>query len=310
MVEQFAASAPYAVHSAPETSQIDSIKSPPSSRFAVNQITTNRWSFLDDLFSYRAAGFEAAGLWRPKVVRFGEERAAELVRDLGLCVSSLSWAGGFTGAHGASFFDALDDAREAVRLAGALRAECLVLVSGPLNGHIRRHARRLVADAVKALSEEADEQGVTLALQPMRPELGRNWTFLNALDETLEVIDRSGRHARIAFDVYHLWEEPRLLERIRELAPSVAVVQLSDWCGTPRSEYERGLPGDGLIPLTSIVHAFDAAGYGGYYELAVWSEKLWRSDCSELLEECRARFDVLCRRPVRQQAARQQAARQ
>lgn len=297
------------VRSTVDSVQIDSVKSPRMSRLAVNQITTNRWSLQRDLQSYRDEGFEAAGLWRPKFARFdNEERAVELVRESGLTISSLSFAGGFTGLNGASFFDAVDDARQALQLAGAIGAEYLVLVSGPRRGHIRTHARRLLVDAVKALADDAAEQGVALALLPMSPVVSpvvsSAWSFLNSLDQTLEVIDRSGRGARIAFDVYHLWQEPRLVDRIPELAPYVAVVQLSDWRGAPRSEYDRCRPGDGRIPLTAIVHAFDEAGYGGHYELAIWSDELWKSDYTELLRECRARFDILCRRQVPLQTAR------
>jgi sugar phosphate isomerase/epimerase len=287
------------------TVQNDSVKSPQMSRLSVNQITTIRRSLRDDLQSYREEGFEAAGLWRPKFAQFDdEERAVELVRESGLTVSSLSFAGGFTGLNQASFFDAVDDARHALRLAGALGAECLTLVSGPRRGHVRSHARRLLVDAVKALADDAAEQGVALALEPMSPLVATRWSFLNSLDETLDVIDRSGRGARIAFDVYHLWQEPRIVDRIPELAPHVAVVRLSDWRGTPRSEYDRCLPGNGRIPLTAIVHAFDESGYGGYYELAIWSEELWKSDYTEMLRECRARFDVLCRRQVPLQTVR------
>jgi sugar phosphate isomerase/epimerase len=303
VIEQLTASSTRSPLSARESSPNESVKSPSMSRLAVNQITTQRWSFLEDLITFQAEGFEAAGLWLPKIVEFGEERAVELVRDLGLTVSSLSWAGGFTGAHGASFADSIDDARRALQIAGRLGTECLVLVSGPQAGHIQSHARRLLVDAVKALTEDAADRGVTLALQPMC-SVFRDWSFLQSLDDTLEVIERSGRRARIAFDVYQLWREPRLLERLPELAPYVAVVQLSDCNRPPRSERDRCLPGDGLIPLTAIVRAFDEAGYSGYYELAVWSEELWQSDCRALLRECRSRFDVLCRRPVLLRSAR------
>ena len=67
----------------------------------------------------------------------------------------------------------MDDARQALQLAGAVGAECLVLVSGPRRGHIHSHARRLLVDAVKALAEDAAEQGVALALLPMSPVVGR-----------------------------------------------------------------------------------------------------------------------------------------
>jgi sugar phosphate isomerase/epimerase len=290
--------------SAPEPLANDA-KSPPLSRLAINQITTHRWSFADDLLHYRAEGFEAAGLWRAKVVEFGEERAIELVRDLGMAVSSLAWAGGFTGSDGASFFDAVDDARRAVRLAGRLGAECLVLVSGARTGHIGSHARRLVADAIKALAETAADEQVTLALQPMPPGFQRGWSFVHSIDDALELLDRSRTGAKIAFDVHHLRNEPRLVERIPEIVSQIAVVQLSDGTETSRSELDRCLFGDGHIPLAAITRAFDEAGYAGYYEACLWSEELWRSDYVELLRECRARFDVICRRSVSQPAGRE-----
>jgi sugar phosphate isomerase/epimerase len=312
--EHFAASAQHQVRqtaavgdlrSSVDSVQNDSIKSPSLSRFAVNQITTNRWSLEQDVRTYREQGFDAAGLWRPKFARFDhEERAVELVRESGLTISSLSFAGGFTGLNGASFFDAVDDARQALQLASSVGAECLVLVSGPRRGHILSHARRLLVDAIKALADDAAELGVTLALLPTSPAVASRWSFLSSLDETLGIIDRSGRNARIAFDVYHLWNEPRLVERIPELAPYVAVVQLSDCCGNPRSQYDRSRPGDGLIPLTAIVHAFDEAAYGGYYELTIWSREHWKADYADMLRECRARFDILCRRQVPLQSVR------
>jgi sugar phosphate isomerase/epimerase len=314
VVEHFAASAQRQVsqtvsvgdlRTSVDLVQNDSIKSPSMTRLAVNQITTNRWSLEQDLQFYREEGFEAAGLWRPKFARLeDEDRAIDLVRESGLTISSLSFAGGFTGLNGSSFFDAVDDARQALQLASAVGAECLVLVSGPRRGHIQSHARRLLVDAVKALAEDAAELGVALALLPMSPVVGTDCSFLRSLDETLDVIDRSGRGARIAFDVYHLWQEPRLLERIPEIAPHVAVVQISDSQGTPRSQYDRRRPGDGVIPLTSIVHAFDEAGYGGYYELTIWSRDLWKADYADMLSECRARFDILCRRQVPLQSVR------
>jgi len=276
------------------------------SRFSINQVTTLRWSFEEDLNSFRELGIDAVGLWSPKVNEVGEEKAIELIRDSGLSVSSLSSAGGFTGSDGTSFFDSVDDARRTLRLAGQLGADCLNLVSGARGGHIGSHARPLLVHAVEALADEANEQGVMLALQPMPALFGESTSFLESLDETLEVIEQSGRGvARIAFDVYHLWQEPGLLDRIPEIAPYVGVIQLSDWRSRPRSEFDRCLLGDGRIPLTAITNAFDEAGYCGYYEIRILSEELWQSDYSELLRECQARFDVLCRRQVPLQIAPQ-----
>lgn len=305
MIEQLAAVSACDVSSTSDSVQNDSIKSPSLSRLSINQVTTSRWSFLDDLISFGELGFEAAGMWRPKVAEFGEERAVELVRDLDLAVSSLSWAGGFTGSDGSSFFDAVDDAQCALRLAGQLGAEKLVLVSGGRGGHIDSHARRLVVDALKALAETARELGVALALQPFGDSGADEVSFLRTLDQALDMIEPFDRSvAQIAFDTFHLWREPRLLDRVSDLVPYLGVIQLSDSCKPQGSAPVRCLPGDGQIPLTEIVHAFDEAGYAGYYELAVWSEELWQSDYRDLLVEGRSRFDMYCRRPVSVEALR------
>ncbi len=271
------------------------VKIPSMSRLSISQFTTNRWSFAKDLVAYRELGFEAAGLSRAKVTEFDEASAVGVVRRLGMAVSSLSFAGGFTGANDASFSDAVADARHALHLAAQLGSDSLILVSGPQGHHIASHARRLVIEALKALSADSARTGVALALQPQCDPFCRNESFLKTLDQTIDVIQRSEGRGRIAFDVYQLWREPRLLQRIAEFAPFVAVVQLSDAVRNPRCQYDRRLPGDGQLPLTEIVSAFDEAGYGGYYELAVWSEELWRADYRALLRDCRNRFDVHCR---------------
>lgn len=264
-------------------------------RLAVNQITTYRWSLREDVLHFRQAGYRGIGLWRPKLVEFGEARSVDLLRNTPLTVSSLSWAGGFTGTAGQTFRDALEDARDALRLAGAVNAGCLVIAAGAQAGHIRSHARRLLVEALQALADPAAELGVQLAVQPMHPMFGSPWTFLSDLDETLEIIERCKRpEVGLAFDVYHLWQEPRLLERIREITPRTALVQLNDWQSPPRSELDRCLPGDGEIPLREITAAFADAGYTGWFEMNIWSEELWRSDYMRLLQTCRTRFDAMC----------------
>lgn len=276
--------------------ELDAGRTPSMSRFSMNERTTFRWSLLDDVLAYRGAGIGAIGLWRPKLVEFGEERGVELVRDAGLAVSSLSWAGGFTGAGGHSFAETIDDACEAIRLAGQLNAECLVIVSGAQSRHIASHARRLLLAGLDRLGDLAGEHNLALALQPMHRMFSREWTFLNSLDATLEVLaDCDHPQLKMAFDVYHLWQEPGLIERIPEIVAAIATVQLNDWRDPPRSENDRCLPGDGEIPLTAIVRALIEGGYDGFFEIEIWSEELWGSNYTELLRDCITRFDTFCR---------------
>lgn len=275
---------------------------PPDVRLSMNQITTYRWSLFDDVAAYRDAGIPGIGVWRPKLSEFGEERGVDLLLESGRTVSSLSYVGGFTGDRGLGFHEAMDDARDAIHLAGLLQAECVVVVSGPRALHTARHARRLFVDALKSLGDLAGSERVDLAVLPMHSMFSKDWTFLSTIDDTLEILDRC-RHPRVrmAFDAYHLWQEPGLIERIPALAPRTSVVRLSDWRDPPRCEYDRCLPGDGHIPLADVLRAFNRSGYTGFYEMEIWSEKLWAGDYVKLLEECCERFRTLSgedRRPT------------
>jgi hypothetical protein len=43
-------------------------------RLSMNELTTYRWSFEEDVVNYRAAGISAISVWREKIADFGEER--------------------------------------------------------------------------------------------------------------------------------------------------------------------------------------------------------------------------------------------
>lgn len=135
---------------------------------SMNETTTYRWSFEEDVANYARAGVRAMGVWRHKLSDFGEEKAAELLEESGLRVSHLFWAGGFTGSDGRTFRESVDDGLEAVRTAAEIKAQSLVVYSGSRAGHTFNHARRLLREALKEMAPLAAEQGVWLAVEPDR----------------------------------------------------------------------------------------------------------------------------------------------
>ena len=264
-------------------------------KLSINAVTTYRWSFEEDVVRYSLAGIEAIGLWLPKLLEFGEERAKEFLEEHGLSVSSLSWAGGFTGAFGHELDEVLDETRDLIQLAGWLRAGSLVVVTGPKNNHLNKHANRLLVDSLKELADEAAENDVILSLQPMRPEFARSWTFLHKLDHALEVLDRVNHPAvQLAFDTYHMGHEPGLLKRLPELVPHIGVLQVSDARSEDADEYDRVLPGEGILPVEAIVSGVIDAGYRGFVDYHIWSQDCWRSNDLSWLQRCRDNFGRLC----------------
>ena len=262
---------------------------------SLNQATTLRWSFEEDVVRYRLAGIHTMGVWLPKLLEYGEERGLEWLNENEMSVSSLSYAGGFTGAFGHELEDVLEETRDLIQLAGKLQANSLVVVTGPINNHLTKHATRLVVDSLKELADESADQDVTLSLMPMRKVFCRDWTFLHKLDETLAILDKVNHPAvQLALDIYHLWPEKGLLSMLPELASRVGIVQVSDASPVSAVEYDRVLPGEGVLPVADVLKGLVDAGYRGCVDYQILSKSLWQSVNQDWLQHCRQNFAQLC----------------
>lgn len=263
-------------------------------RLSVNETTTFRWSFEEDVTQYREEGIPAIGVWRRKLSDYGEEKAAELIQETGLRVSHVFWAGGFTGSDGRSFRASVEDAEEALRTAASLKAESLIVYSGARAGHTHNHARRLFREALNELAPLAKETGVALAVEPMHPGCAAEFTFVTSLDDALNLLDAVNHDwVKLVLDTYHLGWDPQLIQRIPELVPRIALVQLGDGKHTPEGDQDRCLLGDGVLPLREIVDALAAAAYNGFYDVELLGEALENVDYRELLKHAKKAFAEL-----------------
>lgn len=254
----------------------------------MSELTTYRWSFEKDVEQYAQAGFEAMAVWRRKLSDFGEEKGADLIADYGLAVSSLLWAGGFTGSDGQSFTENIEDGHAAIDLAGLLRANCLVVHSGSRAGHTRNHARRLLTSALKELLPHAEDAGVVLVLEPMHERCASEWTFLTSIDETMTLVDQfASPRLKVAFNSYCFGCDGATVVTLPHLAPYVGLVQLSDARRDPDREQERCPLGEGIIPLDNIVLALTESGYTGFFEVELMGPEIETADYAELLRASR-----------------------
>jgi len=260
-------------------------------QLSVNETTTFRWSFEEDVTNYAAAGIPAIGVWRQKLSDFGEEKGAELLQESGLKVSHLFWAGGFTGSDGRSFRASVDDAKEALRTASTMKAGNLTVFSGARAGHTHNHARRLFRDALLELAPMAAELQVTLAVEPMHPGCAADFTFLTSLDDVLSLLDAvDSPCVKIVLDTYNLGFDANLVRRIPEIASRIAMVHLGDGRQPPQGEQNRCRLGEGIVPLAAIVDALAAAGYDGFYDVELLGEEFEPSDYGGLLQHAKEAF--------------------
>jgi sugar phosphate isomerase/epimerase len=90
----------------------------------------------------------------------------------------------------------------------------------------------------------------------------------------------------VAVDVYHLWWDPDLekeIERCGRLGNLLAF-HVSDW-KTPTVDflYDRGIMGEGCIPLRKIRTWVENAGFKGFIEVEIFSKIYWQENQAEYL---------------------------
>lgn len=261
-------------------------------RLSISELTTLRWTLEEDLERYAELGIRAIGVWRQKLLDAGEEKGIELIAESGLAVSSLQWAGGFTGSDGRTHNESVADARHAILLAEELRAGCLIVHSGSRAAHTQNHARRLLRQALDKLLPIAEERGVTLALEPMVGGCGADWTFLSCLGETLRLIgDCASPSLKLVLDTYYWGHEPSAIGQLAELVPHLALVQLGDSREPPQGETNRCPLGAGILPLREIVQTLSSSGYDGDFEVELMGEELEAHDYLELIRQSKRSFE-------------------
>lgn len=244
-------------------------------RIAVSEFSTLKWAFEEDVAGFGALGFGAIGVCRQKLADYGVEKGAELLIERAMQVSSLQWAGGFTGADGRSFVEAVEDAQSAVYEAALLGAECLIVHGGGRNGHTSGHAMRLIRNALRELTPLAQDYGIKLAIEPTHPVTGRDCSFVHQIDRALELIAEFGSHnVGLVCDTYEIGHDDACMHTLESAIDQICLIQIADACYEQTEEPDRRIPGEGCLPLREMISLLTAHGYDGFYELELLGPEL------------------------------------
>lgn len=285
---------------------IDGSGEPEPPAFAVSQFTTWHLDFEDDLRLLDDLGIRHVELCERKLSadpgRARDQLA--LVTELGFEVTSIQ-----PSVH-ALYPDGMcstvtDPIERADRFARSIDRFCehlagrpltFVTISGAAPGQDFRQAHRTARELYPRLADHAQQHGARLAFEPLSPILMNIDTFVCGLDDALRLIDDLQRpNVGLLFDVWHLWREPHLRERIAALAGRIAGVHVSDWPGgEPRRIADRAIPGRGVIDLAGILAALEPV-YDGAYCLELFSadelaDSLWRVPPAEVIAASREGF--------------------
>jgi sugar phosphate isomerase/epimerase len=272
--------------------------SPSAPPFAVCEFTTLNSSFENDLAAYRAAGATGIGICEIKLDEGREEAQLEAFRASGLEATSVVPA--VPSLLPLPLFPGPEDPEErvaalcaSVRRLAPFEPSALVCLTGPAGPLGSEDARRLVVAGLLAVAEEAERAGFPVGLEPMSARFREDWTTVTTLDEAAELCDEAGHeNLGILFDTWHLWDTPDLVGAIERHGHRIVGVHVNDWREETRGWCDRVLPGDGVADLPAVLGALADAGWGGAYELEVFSDdgtfgsaypdSLWKEDAGDL----------------------------
>jgi sugar phosphate isomerase/epimerase len=252
---------------------------PDLSRFAINQITTQKWSMPEAIEGYAAQGVGGIACWRQYLDDYGVARTAQHLRDSGLWVASLCTSAWLNAKTEAGFNSAIDENRRILDNAAAIGAPCVVMVVGglPENSKDIAGQRARVRDALLLLAPHARSAGVKLGLEPLHPMYAGDRSVLNSIKAANDLCDEIGDDAAgLVPDVYHCWWDPVFECELRRAGPErILTFHYCDWLVPTRNMRDRGMVGDGVVDTARIRGWLDDIGYEGHFELEIFSELDW-----------------------------------
>jgi sugar phosphate isomerase/epimerase len=256
----------------------------PEPKFSVSEITTFHQTYEQDLATYKKARAEGIGIWEFKLPEGEDADSVAKLRDSGLAATTC--IPGTLSCFPVPFPGPVDPEERTEALCAAIRRfapfepQTVLCLTGHPGDHDPAEARQIVVAGLRRAAQVAGEYGITLGVEPLHRDVYGHWSMIGTIPETIDLLDEIGEpNAKVLFDVYHLWDTDDLLREIQHhserIVPSIHVC---DWRDPTRNDFDRVLPGDGIIDLPGIFGAFDDAGYDGWLDLEIFSDDASFSD--------------------------------
>jgi sugar phosphate isomerase/epimerase len=278
-------------------------------RFSVSEITTFHQTFAQDLATYVEVGAEGVGVWEFKLGDGDDAEALAALQDSGL--KATTCIPGTLSIFPVPFPGPTDPEErtqglcEAIRRFAPFQPEVVLCLTGhPGEGADPAESRRIVVDGLRRCAKEAAEHGLTLGLEPLHRNVYGHWSMIGTIPETIDLMDEIDEpNVKLLYDVYHLWDTDDVLAHTvkhgSRISPSV---HICDWRDPTRNDFDRALPGDGIIDLPAIFGALEAGDAIKWVDLEIFSDdgsfsdmdfddSLWKQDAADVCRRGRAGFE-------------------
>lgn len=259
------------------------------SRLCIHTITTKPWDIEEAAKRFSAAGVKGITVWRETLEGRNIKQTGNMLRERGLTIVSSCRGGFFPNKNAGKRQAAIDDNRRAIEESAELGTSLLVLVCGADPSQPLEDSRKQIRDAIAALLPDAETAGVRLAIEPLHPMYADTRSAINTLSQANDMAEAfDSPWVGVAVDVYHLWWDPSLEKEIKRCGDhgNLLAFHVCDW-KVPTTDLllDRGLMGEGCIPLKQIRNWVERTGFNGFIEVEIFSNSCWKEDQSEFLDK-------------------------
>lgn len=264
------------------------------SKLCVHTLTTKPWGIEACVKNYSRAGIHGITIWRNVLEGQNLQAVKSLLGDHNMQVISLARGGFFPSVEAAKRDEAIDDNLLAIEQAAAVGAPLIVLVCGADGRQSPEKSREQIAEGIIRLLPAAESAGVKLAIEPLHPMYAGDRSAVNSLKQANDMATMiNSKWVGVAVDVYHLWWDDTLQAEIKRCGANhhLLAFHVCDW-NVPTVDFlnDRGLMGEGCINIPEIRSWVEGAGFKGYNEVEIFSNKFWATDQHEYLEKIKRAY--------------------
>jgi len=257
------------------------------SGLCIHTITTRPWKIEEAAKNFSAASVKGITVWRDALEGRNIRDTGKMLREHDLSIVSLCRGGFFPHKDISKRKRAIDDNRKAIDEAAELGTKMLVLVCGADPSQSLEESRKQIRDGIAAILPAASAAGVKLTIEPLHPMYADTRSAINTLAQANDMAEElNSPWVGVAVDVYHLWWDPMLEKEIKRCGENgnLMAFHICDWkLPTTDMLFDRGLMGEGCIPVKKIRSWVEDAGFTGFNEVEIFSNAWWKEDQSEFL---------------------------
>ena len=259
------------------------------SQLCIHTITTKPWSIEEAAKNYSAEGVKGITVWRDALVNRDIKHTGQLLRDHGLTIVSLCRGGFFPHKEKEQRKLAIEENLKTIEEASDLGTQMIVLVCGADPAQSLEDSRKQIQEGIQTILPRAKAAGIKLAIEPLHPMYADTRSAINTLAQANDMAEEiNSSSVGVAVDVYHLWWDPFLEREIKRCGENdhLFAFHICDW-NSPTVDIllDRGVMGDGCIPVNKIRSWVEATGFNGFYEVEIFSSKYWQQDQSQFFKK-------------------------